>query len=133
MKGYLLAEKTVTPGDGSFFDCPSQENDYRVFFEDDRECGYFYATTIENGELRVLDSLYIYDTDNIDSSQPLAMKIIWSKDWLKCALIVNAQCHAIFDFDKRRGYSLVEFPPPSTYWTTGDRHLTQELIEEIFG
>ncbi|WP_276479644.1 DUF2251 domain-containing protein [Paraflavitalea pollutisoli] len=135
MKGYLLAEKTVTPGDNSFIDSVSSENNFAVVFEDDTSTGYFYAVemTPETGGQRILDALHIYNVEEVVEDGPLAVKIIWSRDWLKCALVVNAQCHALFDFEHQRGYSVNEFPDPNPIWTKGDRKITNQIIADIFG
>lgn len=58
--------------------------------------------------------------------------IVWSKDWKKCALIINGSCHAIFDFEAQGGYNINEFPPPNDFWTKGERKLTDELVKRYF-
>ena len=50
--------------------------------------------------------------------------IVWSKDWQKCALVIDGLCHAIFDFEEHGGYNINEFPPPNDFWTKGDRKMT---------
>lgn len=134
MKGYLLAEKTVTPGEANFIESVSSENNFAVVFEDDTSTGYFYALEItpETGAQRILDALHIYNVEEVAEDGPLAVKIIWSRDWLKCALVVNAQCHALFDFGAQRGCCINEFPPPNEFWTKGDRILTNQMIADIF-
>jgi len=136
MKGYLLAEKKITPGEDVFIESVSSENNYAVVFEDDTSTGYFYALELEaegTGQ-RILDAVHIYNVEEVaDADQPLDLKIIWSRDWLKCALVINAQCHALFDFEKHGGYCINEFPPPNSFWTQGDRKLTNAIIAEIFG
>ncbi|HEX3933221.1 MAG TPA: DUF2251 domain-containing protein, partial [Puia sp.] len=63
---------------------------------------------------------------------PADLKIIWSRDWLKCALVLDGYVHAIFDFENQGGYNINEFPPPNSIWTQGDRKLTPELIQRFF-
>jgi len=60
------------------------------------------------------------------------MQIVWSKDWLKCALVIDGYCQAIFDFEAQGGYSINEFPEPNAVWTKGERTLTEELINRLF-
>lgn len=58
--------------------------------------------------------------------------IVWSRDWEKCALVIDGFCHAIYDFKARGGYNINEFPPPNEIWTQGERKLTDELIRSLF-
>ena len=67
-----------------------------------------------------------------EDAQPADLKIIWSRDWLKCALVLDGYVHAIFDFENQGGYNINEFPPPNSIWTQGDRKLTPELIQRFF-
>lgn len=135
MRGYLLIEKSFTPGEETFVESPSSENNFAVVFEDDGDTGYFYALELapDTGGQRILDALHIYNVEEVTGAEkPWALKIIWSRDWLKCALVINAHCHAVFDFENQEGHNLNEFPPPNTIWTKGDRKLTNALIADIF-
>jgi hypothetical protein len=135
MKGYLLIEKPFKPGEEAFVESKSSENNYAVVFEDDTDTGYFYALELspDTGGQRILDALHIYNVDEVEvGEQPWHLKIIWSRDWLKCALVINSHCHAVFDFENQGGYNLNEFPPPNGIWTKGDRKLTNALINDIF-
>lgn len=135
MRGYLLAEKSFTPGEDTFVESVSSENNYAVVFEDDADTGYFYALELTPGTdgQRILDALHIYTVEDIvEDPGQWHLKIIWSRDWLKCALIINGHCHALFDFENQGGYNLNEFPPPNDFWTKGDRSLTNERINAIF-
>jgi hypothetical protein len=136
MKGYLLQEQPFVVGTPTIIDSNASEGNFVVVFEDDGETAYFYAAERTGGEedLRILDALHIYNADEISEEEKQAvLKIIWSKDWLKCALVINNYCHAIFDFEHQGGYSRNEFPPPNDIWTKGDRVLTNEKIAALFG
>ena len=86
-----------------------------------------------NNPVRILDALHIHETDEETESRPPAqLKIIWSKDWMKVALVIDGQVHALFDFEAHGGYNINEFPPPNEFWTQGDRKLTGELINRLF-
>ncbi|MEP7277951.1 MAG: DUF2251 domain-containing protein [Bacteroidota bacterium] len=61
------------------------------------------------------------------------INIIWSADWLRCALVINNYCHAVFDFAAQGGYCRNEFPPPNDIWTKGERRLTDEMVTLFFG
>jgi hypothetical protein len=135
MNGYLMLEKEIVPGDDTFIESFSAENNYGVVFEDDGETAYFYAleTDSENKEQRILDALHIYETaDKAPGGQPVKLMIIWARDWSKCALVLDDFCHAVFDFEKHGGYNINEFPPPNEIWTKQERKLTNEIIQSLF-
>jgi hypothetical protein len=141
MNGYLMQEQKWSPGEDLFVESFSPENRYGVVFEDDGESAYFYAVEKdEQGEgLRVLDALHIHEEDDPEDEddaqeddEPADLKIIWSRDWQKCALVLDGFVHALFDFENQGGYNINEFPPPNDFWTQGDRKLTPELIQKFF-
>jgi hypothetical protein len=141
MNGYLMQEQKWSPGEDLFLESFSPENRYGVVFEDDGESAYFYAVEKdEQGEgLRVLDALHIHEEDDPEDEddaeeddEPADLKIIWSRDWQKCALVLDGFVHALFDFENQGGYNINEFPPPNDFWTQGDRKLTPELIQKFF-
>ena len=159
MNGYLMQEKALVRGEDTFIESFSQENRYGVIFEDDGETGYFYAVEKdEEGQgLRVLDALHIYEVEDAadadgnvaageadaggemdaaaanEGERPVSkLLIIWSRDWKKCALVIDGYCHAIYDFEDRGGHNINEFPPPNEIWTQGDRKLTDALIRSLF-
>lgn len=135
MKGYLLKEQAFVAGEAIIVESSASENNYAVAFEDDTETGYFYALEIDKktNEQQVLDAVHIYQTDSISKKdRDSALKIIWSTDWLKCALIINNHCQAIFDFENQVGYNRNEFPPPNGSWTRQSKAMTHELIASFF-
>jgi hypothetical protein len=129
-------------GEDNFVESFSPENNYGVVFEDDGDTAYFYAVEKDpqGHGLKVLDALHIYESDEVgqpgEDGQPVKspskLLIVWSKDWLKCALIIDGFCHAIYDFQAHGGYNINEFPPPNDVWTKGDRKLTDELVKSLF-
>lgn len=136
-----MQEQDWTPGEDLFLESFSPENRYGVIFEDDGEAAYFYAVEKDGqGEgLRVLDALHIHEEDGPEEDdgaeeddEPADLKIIWSHDWLKCALVLDGFVHALFDFENQGGYNISEFPPPNDFWTQGNRKLTPELIKRFF-
>ena len=135
MKGYLLREQAFTAGEDTFIDCMSSENNYAVVFEDDTDTGYFYAVEVEpgTGKQNILDALHIYNIEEVPQEQRAGkIRIFWSTDWQRCALIINDYCHAIFDFKNHGGYCRNEFPPPNSFWTKGERTLTDDMIAGFF-
>jgi len=133
MNGYLMQEAVLTPGENTFVESFSSENRFGVVFEDDGETAYFYAVEKdqEGGGIKILDALHIYEGDGMGEGKSKLM-IVWSKDWMKCALVLDGYCHAIFDFAAQGGYNINEFPPPNDIWTKGERKLTNELIKSLF-
>jgi hypothetical protein len=132
MKGYLMQDRQWVPGTDLFLDSSSPENANQVVLEYDGETLYFYALDKENKENPILDALHIWQKDEEPDERPVKLQIIWSRDWQKCALVMDGQCHAIFDFPAHGGYNVSEFPPPNDNWTRGDRKLTDEIIEQLF-
>src|SRR3954470_2252146 len=134
MNGYLLREQAYTTGEATFIDCINDINKYAVVFEDDTDTGYFYAYVLDaEGKQLVLDALHIYNIEEVPEEQRKGIiRIIWSKDWQRCALVINNYCHAIFDFEKHGGYCRNEFPPPNEFWTKGERTLTNEMVTALF-
>ncbi len=134
MKGYLLTEQQFTVGEATFVESISSENSYAVVFEDDTETGYFYAMELDaDGGQQILDAVHVYECDNIEAgSRPGIINILWSTDWLKCGLLINNYCHAVFDFAQHGGYCRNAFPPPNETWTKGDRLLTDAMVKTFF-
>jgi len=128
-----MQEQEITPGEDAFVESFSPENRYGVVFEDDGETAYFYAVEKdeEGGGLKILDALHIYEGEGMGKGRSKLM-IVWSKDWMKCALVLDGYCHAIFDFIAQGGYNINEFPPPNGIWTKGERKLTNEIIKSLF-
>jgi hypothetical protein len=141
MNGYLMQERSFVQGGDTFLESFSPDHNYGVVFEDDGQTGYFYAVEkdAEGQGLRVLDALHIYEVpESPDPAAPGAepatskLMIVWSKDWKKCALVIDGYCHAIFDFEAQGGYNINEFPPPNSFWTKGDRKLSEEVMKKLF-
>jgi hypothetical protein len=135
MNGYLLREQAYTAGEDTFVDCTNEENNFAVVFEDDTDTGYFYAYEMEpgTGKQNILDAVHIYNIEEVpEQERKGTIRIIWSKDWLRCALIINNYCHAVFDFKNHGGYCRNEFPPPNDVWTKGERKLTNEMVTAFF-
>ena len=103
-----------TPGEETFFPSDSPTSSFSGVFEDDGRTGYFYAyDRAAPGEERVLDACQIYNVANVvDRERPSEVAIIWTKDGMKAALLINDYAHAVLDFEARRAYCRTNFPPP---------------------
>jgi hypothetical protein len=144
MNGYLMQEGEWIPGEDLFLESFSPENRFGAVFEDDGEAAYFYAVEKdkEGAGVRILDALHIHESGNepgeadgqpgADAQKPSRVQIVWSRDWMKCALVIDKLCHALFDFEAHGGYNINEFPPPNEIWTQGDRKLTDQLMRRLF-
>ena len=156
MNGYLMQEKQWVPGEDLFIESFAPENHNGVVFEDDGESAYFYAVERDGDGpgLRILDALHIHQSElpeEFEAAEPTGaigpssttdptdipptarpLLIVWSRDWMKCALIIDGYAHALFDFESQGGYNINEFPPPNDFWTKGDRKLTDELVRKFF-
>lgn len=138
-----MQEANWVAGEDLFLESFAAENSYGVVFEDDGDTAFFYAVKKEQEELSILDALHIHETGSDDETAeasdeeaeplpPAQLKIIWSRDWLKCVLVIDGHVHALFDFEAQGGYNINEFPPPNEFWTQGDRKLTAEMIQRLF-
>ncbi len=155
MNGYLMKELSLIRGEDNFIESFSPENRYGVAFEDDGVTAYFYAVEKDpsGGDQRILDALHIYEADEEpepaekkgakdkkdtkekktnENKKSSKLMIVWSRDWLKCALVIDGYCHALFDFEGQGGYNINEFPPPNSFWTKGERKLSEEKIRQFF-
>jgi hypothetical protein len=135
MKGYLMQDREWIVGEDLFLESFSPENTFGVVFEDDGDAAYFYGVEKDKAGtgVQILDALHIYERDEEDEvAGKRRLQIVWSRDWLKCALVIDGQCHALYDFEAHGGYNINEFPPPNDVWTQGDRQLTDEIVKRLF-
>lgn len=135
MKGYLMQDREWVVGEDLFVESDSPENSFGVVFEDDGDAAYFYAIEKdrEGTAVQILDALHIHERDEEDEvTETKRLQIVWSRDWEKCALVIDGRCHALFDFEAHGGYNINEFPPPNAIWTQGDRKLTDEIVKRLF-
>jgi hypothetical protein len=86
---------------------------YDVIFIDDGEVGSFYAAADDGSEEdSILDALHIYNTKKLlDQDMIHLFEIVWAKDGLKAALLINQHVHAVFDFESFRGPCRTTFSP----------------------
>jgi hypothetical protein len=104
------------PGDDLFLASESEDGRVAVVFEDDGDTGYFYAWASVNGP--ILDALHIYNVASIvDRDRPSEYKIGWSLSGRQAILIINGQAHAVFDFDREKGWCRSGFPASNRKWS----------------
>jgi len=112
--------------------CPDTTTN-AVIFEDDGATGYLYAIErLGDDELKILDAVHIYNVENVtDKFKPSEVKIYWTDDLTKSALLINDYCHAIMDFKNQKGLCRTGFPPPRENWPSGERTLTDDEVEKF--
>jgi hypothetical protein len=89
------------------------------------------ADTGEDPEIPEIDG-NVADGKPPGGLKPNKLQIVWSNDWMKCALVIDGFCHALFDFEGHGGYNINEFPPPNQIWTQGDRKLSDDMMRQLF-
>jgi hypothetical protein len=128
----LVAEETITVGQPAVVQGPSPSTNYGVVFEDDGATGYLYGLDFSRRDDPIVDALHIYDVEQVaDRAKPSAVQLVWSKDGLKAALLINRYPHAVFDFEGKRGYCRTGFPPSIGKWTQHD-HSWDDRAMELF-
>lgn len=130
---FLLTEDKLSIGQETVVDSFPASIDKGVVFEDDGQTGYFYA--IEKSDataLMILDAVHVYDVASVvHKNVPSEIKIFWTDDLSKSALIINDYCHAIIDFKNEIGLCRNGFPE-SKNWTRRQRKLTDKEVEQFF-
>jgi hypothetical protein len=128
----LVAEETITVGQEIVVEGPSPHTPFGIVFEDDGITGYLYGLDFSREGNPIVDALHIYNVAQVtDRDKPSLVQLVWSRDGLKAALMINKSPHAIFDFEARRGYCRTGFPPPSRNWTEFD-HCWHDQAVELF-
>ena len=123
----------LVPGDETWLASDSPSSQYSAIFEDDGETGYFYAYERTEPEGTVLDSVHIYNVRNVvDREIPSVARILWSKDGLKAALLLNDHPHAVINFAARRAYSRSNFPRTTGPWSDRERAPWSEDLMQLF-
>ena len=127
---FLVAQETIIIGQENTVFGDSHQERFSTVFEDDGETGYFYALDAEKSDNQICDAVHIYNvSDVVDKDIPSKVEIIWSKDGLKSALLINDFAHAVFDFSAKRGYCRTNFPLSNKTWTKFEHEWTDEALE----
>ena len=117
MKAVLDRQDTIVVGTPTLLESSSPTAPFAVMFEDEGDTGYFYALETEL-EQPIADALHIYDVSNVkDGHHPSEVKIAWSRDGLKAAVLINDYVHAVFNFESKQGFCRSGFPPPEAQWS----------------
>ncbi len=130
----VVAEQEFLVGAPSVLEGRAPGGSFAAVFEDDGDTGYFYALDANEQASPLQDAVHIYNVANVsDRAKPVCAVIGWSIDNRKAVLLLNDHPHAIFDFDKKRGYCRTGFPPPKpeSEWSI-DGHAWSETAIELF-
>ena len=114
---------------GSF---PPSRKGLGAVFEDDGNTGYFYAVDQGGEDLEILDTLHIYNVEDVaDKQLPVTAQIFWNEEESAVALILNGQCHALYDFQRHAGFCRNAFPAAKNEQAE-PRELTDDLVQQYF-
>lgn len=108
---------------------------FGVVFEDDGKLAYFYAVDTRAGD-KVLDALCIYHitdvvnhrTAGLDAAHAYDVRIVWSADQRRVALLLDGEAHAAFDFERQRAYCRSNFPEGSN-WSPGGHAWDDKAVD----
>ena len=128
MSSQTHLSETITIGNPITLECPSPKTSFAAIFEDDGETGYFYGLNLEDKKQPILDSLHIYDVQDIlDPNVSVQIDIFWSDDGLKSRLEINGFSHAVFDFESRKAYCRTNYPRPDRRFTSSHKWSDEAL------
>lgn len=125
-----MASAIHNVGEAIFLDSVSPTTKAGVVFEEDGEAGYFYALDTSLKDQQILDALHVYNVEDvIDRFKPSSIRILWSGDGLKAALLINDQFHAVFDFTARQGWCRSGFPPSRGEWSKEGHEWDEDVVD----
>lgn len=103
---------------------------YAVAFEDNGQSGFFYALDRTDSRSPVLDTLHLYDVSAIaDHTNAFPLQIIWSRNGMQAAVVINRLTYAVFDFEARRGYCRDGKPDPNPRFTSYPHQWSDEALK----
>ncbi|MBT5855429.1 DUF2251 domain-containing protein [bacterium] len=110
--------KPLHKGAPLYIQSQSPSAPYAAIFEDDGAKGCFYAATSStSSDPEVEDMIQVYGADGLNAKDTFSdIKIIWSKDGYKAALLKDAHLEAIFDFKSKEGFSRQTASNPFDGW-----------------
>ncbi|QHS09357.1 DUF2251 domain-containing protein [Sinimarinibacterium sp. NLF-5-8] len=134
MPALLVAEQLITPGQARVIDARSPFAPLATRFEDDGHTAYFYALDFEDeGGFAVADSMLIYNVRALQMPhQPAKLQIIWSTDGRMSGLFIDDYAHAIFDFNRKRGYCRSNFPHAGEVWSVDGHDWREPALKRLF-
>lgn len=117
MPAELVAEETITVGQPIVVEGQASNAHYGAVFEDDGDTGYFYGLDLGLAGQPIVDARHIYNVELVtDRATPVVVKILFSADGLRAALVIDDDPHAVIDFASKRAWCRTGFPPPTGAW-----------------
>ncbi len=114
MKPFLGTQAEIKVGEPIVLESDVPSGERGVVFEDNGDTGYFYARDYRIEDKFFVDAMHIYSVEAVvDADRPSSLRIIWSQDFSKFALLINDSPHGIFDFVNKVGYCQDKFPEPA--------------------
>ena len=114
-------------GNPTVVESSADRTPFAALFEDDGKVAYFYGLDTRLGDYPVVDSVHVYQvsavldhpSEELDVHVPCEIRIVWSPDQHRVALLLNGRPHAAFDFNAKRAYCRSNFPSTSSWSTSG--------------
>ncbi|MDA1353132.1 MAG: DUF2251 domain-containing protein [bacterium] len=106
---------------------------YAGVFESDDDGAVFCAVSLSSEqEPDVDDVIEIFTKNELDAiNENSDIRIMWSKDGDKCALLINDNFYAMFDFLKKEGHTRNTTSTPESGWTRVAFKWTDAISEEF--
>lgn len=129
----LVAEQMINVGSEVVVEGPSPSQPFGVVFEDEGRTGYFYGLDFGREGNSIVDALHIYNVEQVtDRDKPSEVRLVWSADGMKAALLINRYSHAVFDFAAKRGYCRTGFPPAPRTGFSNAGHGWDDGVFDLF-
>ncbi len=134
MRVRTTASDTLSVGHALVLQGDSPDGRFGAAFEDDGDTGYFYALDANEPGNPIRDALHIYNAAGVaDAHKPSSVKIAWSETTAAVVLLINDYPHAVFDFDRKRGWCRNGFPPFAIGGTwSKEGHNWEDAALELF-
>lgn len=113
----LSAESPVVPTDETVIQGLSPDATRACIFEDDGVTGALYAVVSKGEEQEIADAVQIYAyVDGNASDLSYQIQVLWNETGDICALTIEGNLFALFDFDAKVGYNGSGFPEAGPGW-----------------
>jgi hypothetical protein len=132
--------QTLHLGAPTVIESDADKTPFGVVFEDDGDLAYLYAVDRRSGDYVTLDAVCVYHftavleqhMSDLEAYHPYDVRIVWSEDQLRAALLLDGVAHAAFDFERKRAYCRSNFPSQSA-WSPAGHAWDQRAVEFVDG
>ena len=130
---HVAAVRQLLVGQPLMIEGAAPTGHFSAVFEDDGETGYFYAIDRAAKGQSIQDAVHIYNVASVtDKDKASTVRIGWTADGSKVALLINDYPHAVFDFEAQQGYCRSGFPPPGVGPWSQQGHEWNEACVSLF-